>query len=37
MRGRNRKPPEGNSPPPGPRELELKQLRKKLADTELER
>jgi len=37
MRGRNSKPPEGKAPPPGPRELELKQLRKKLADAELER
>lgn len=37
MRGHNRKPPEGNAPPPDPRELALKQLRKKLADTELER
>jgi len=37
MRGRNRKPPEGKAPAPDPRELELKQLRKKLADAELER
>lgn len=37
MRGHNLKPPQGSAAPPDPRELELKQLRKKLADTELER
>lgn len=37
MRGRNRKLPESDVPPPDPRELELKQLKKKLADVELER
>lgn len=36
MRGRNRKPPK-DAPPPDPRDLELKQLRKELADTRLER
>ena len=37
MRGRNRKLPKDNSAPPDPRELEIKQLRKQLADTTLER
>jgi transposase len=38
MRGRNRKPPAGeNAQPPDPRELELRHLRKKLADVEMER
>lgn len=37
MRGRNRKPAEPNSPPPDPQTLELRQLRKKLADVEMER
>ena len=37
MRGRNRKTPKDDAPPPDPRELELKQLRKQLADARLER
>jgi transposase len=38
MRGRNRKPAkDADSPPPDARELELKQLRRDLADTRLER
>lgn len=37
MRGRNRNAPRDNGPPPDPRELELRQLRKQLADTQLER
>jgi transposase len=37
MRGHNRKPQKDNAPPPDPRELELRQLRKELADTKLER
>ncbi len=38
MRGRNRKPPSANQgPPPDPRELELRQLRKQLDDVKMER
>ena len=36
MRGRNRKPLK-DGPPPDPRDLEVKQLRKELADAKLER
>jgi transposase-like protein len=37
MRGRNRKPPAANEAPPDPQALELKALRKKLADVQMER
>ncbi len=38
MRGRNRKAASGkDAPPPDPQELELRQLRKDLADVKLER
>jgi transposase len=38
MRGRSRKSPPGkDAPPPDPHELELRQLRKELAETKLER
>ena len=37
FRGRNRKPPAAKGAPPDPKALELAELRKKLADAELER
>jgi transposase len=37
LRGRNRKPPSDKDAPPDPQALELRRLRKQLADVEMER